>query len=155
MLNKIWRWSLFKEVKSDGTIRNLDDEVIRTKAIATNTLPILVITNIKESRGFDSETAKVVLTNENIQEELLDNIKDVLESKEFAGLNIDFEYIYPKNKNGYNVFLQKVADKFKPQNYLLFTSAAPKVGSNQTGTLYEAHDYTFHGKVADRVIIMT
>ena len=143
------------EVKSDGTIRNLNDEAIRTKAITKNTLPILVITNIKEGGGFDSETAKVVLTNENIQEELFDNIEDVLESKGFAGLNIDFEYIYPENKNDYNAFLQKVADKFKPQNYLLFTSVAPKVGSNQTGTLYEAHDYTFHGKVADRVIIMT
>ncbi len=143
------------EVKSDGTIRNLNNEVIRTKAITTNTLPILVITNIKEGGGFDSETAKVVLTNEDIQEELLDNIEDVLESKGFVGLNIDFEYIYPENKNDYNAFLQKVADKFKPQNYLLFTSVAPKEGSNQTGTLYEAHDYTFHGKVADRVIIMT
>lgn len=143
------------EVKNDGTIRNLNDEVIRTKAITTNTLPILVITNIKESGGFDSETANEILTNQEVQNELLDNIEDMLESKGFAGLNVDFEYIYPENKNDYNIFLQKLADRIKSKNYLLFTSVAPKIGGNQAGTLYEAHDYAFHGKVADGVIIMT
>lgn len=143
------------EVKNDGTIRNLNDEVIRTKAITTNTLPILVITNIKESGGFDNETANEILTNQEVQNELLDNIEDMLESKGFAGLNVDFEYIYPENKNDYNIFLQKLADRIKSKNYLLFTSVAPKIGGNQAGTLYEAHDYAFHGKVADGVIIMT
>lgn len=143
------------EVKNDGTIRNLNDEVIRTKAITTNTLPILVITNIKESGGFDSKTANEILTNQEVQNELLDNIEDMLESKGFAGLNVDFEYIYPENKNDYNIFLQKLADRIKSKNYLLFTSVAPKIGGNQAGTLYEAHDYAFHGKVADGVIIMT
>ena len=35
------------------------------------------------------------------------------------------------------------------------TALAPKQSTDQAGLLYEAHDYAFHGQVADYVILMT
>lgn len=143
------------QVQGDGSLTRLQDNNILSRAFSINTVPLLVITNIKSTGGFDSELAKTILTNQNIQNELLDNIETELETKGFGGINIDFEYIYPENREDYNSFLQRVADRFKPMGYLILTSLAPKTSKNQQGTLYEAHDYDFHGSVADKVIIMT
>lgn len=143
------------QVQGDGSLARLQDNNILSRAFSANTVPLLVITNIKSTGGFDSELAKTILTNQNIQNELLDNIETELETKDFGGTNIDFEYIYPENREDYNSFLQRVVDRFKPMGYLILTSLAPKTSKNQQGTLYEAHDYDFHGSVADKVIIMT
>ncbi|MDF2677645.1 MAG: glycoside hydrolase family 18, partial [Bacillota bacterium] len=35
------------------------------------------------------------------------------------------------------------------------TALAPKESAEQRGVLYEAHDYPFHGRVADFVVLMT
>jgi spore germination protein len=35
------------------------------------------------------------------------------------------------------------------------TAVAPKLSAAQTGLLYEAHDYPFHGATVDKVILMT
>ena len=142
------------QVQGDGSLTRLQDNNILSRAFSINTVPLLVITNIKSTGGFDSELAKTILTNQNIQNELLDNIETELETKGFGGINIDFEYIYPENREDYNSFLQRVADRFKPMGYLILTSLAPKTSKNQQGTLYEAHDYDFHGSVADKVIIL-
>ena len=55
------------QVQGDGSLARLQDNNILSKAFSTNTVPLLVITNIKSTGGFDSELAKTILTNPNIQ----------------------------------------------------------------------------------------
>ena len=70
-------------------------------------------------------------------------------------LRVDFEYIYPSDREAYNEFLRYVSSRIKPIGYILTTAIAPKISASQQGLLYEAHDYLVHGEVADHVIIMT
>lgn len=143
------------EVLTDGNLRPLNDERIIQEAQKTGVTPIMVITNISESGGFSSDLARTILTNEDVQTNLINNIEKVLKDKSYKGVDVDFEYIFPEDKEEYNIFLQKLADRIKPQGYTLITSIAPKISGSQEGLLYEAHDYAFHGRVADHVIIMT
>jgi spore germination protein len=39
--------------------------------------------------------------------------------------------------------------------YEISIAVAPKIRANQSGTLYEAHDYPVLGALADHIIIMT
>lgn len=143
------------EVNPDGSLRTIDDTAMIQAARANNVAPIMVITNIQEGGGFSSDIARAILTNNTVQETLINNVISTLRSKNYYGLNIDFEYIYPADREAYNNFIRKVEARLKPLGYIVLTSLAPKTSATQRGLLYEAHDYPVHGAVVDFVILMT
>lgn len=143
------------EVKENGSLRPINDTPLIEEARKANVAPLLVITNLLEGKGFSSDLAHTILSNENLQNTLLNNVIQTLKDKNYYGLDIDFEYIYPKDKELYNNFIEKAVNKLNPLGYFVTTALAPKVSENQKGVLYEAHDYSFHGKLVSHVILMT
>lgn len=141
------------EVREDGSIQTLYDQFVLEAAIMTNTTPLLVITNFQNG-SFDSDLAAAILRNVDVQMTLIDHILMEMAAKGYQGLNIDFEYVYPEDRENYNTFLRRVVDRLHP-NYSVSTALAPKESREQQGTLYEAHDYRAHGQIADFVVIMT
>lgn len=139
---------------NEGNLIPLNDIAIIEMAEAGNVAPMLVVTNMSSS-GFDSNIAHSILISDDIQNKLINNILEVLKEKHYYGVSIDFEYVYPEDKELYNNFIKKIADILHYNNYELMTALAPKVYAEQKGLLYEAHDYGFHGKYADHVILMT
>jgi len=143
------------EVKPDGSFRPINDEPLIAAARAANVAPLMVITNLREGGGFDSDLAKTILTNEQVQDTLINNVIENLRAKNYTGLDIDFEYVYPENREDYNNFLRKVSSGLRPLGYSITTALAPKIAADQPGLLYEAHDYPVHGALVDHVILMT
>lgn len=143
------------EVRPDGSLAEINDTPLIEAARAANVAPLLVITNIEEGASFSSELARTILTNDEVQETLINNVIEMLRSKNYYGLDIDFEYIFPENREDYNNFLRKVTSRLRPLGYSVTTALAPKNAANQPGLLYEAHDYPVHGALADHVILMT
>ncbi|NLA72654.1 MAG: LysM peptidoglycan-binding domain-containing protein [Clostridiales bacterium] len=142
------------EVRADGSLSNLNDRPIIDAARAANVAPLMVITNIREGGGFSGDIAHAVLTNEAAQNNLINNILQTL-PKGYYGINVDFEYIFPYDRESYNQFIARLTETLKAQGYIVTTSLAPKISADQQGTLYEAHDYPFHGRTVDFVILMT
>lgn len=148
--------SLFSyQVRSDGSLIPINDTVLIAAARAAKVAPMMVITNIEEGGGFSSDLAHDILTNPQVQNTLINNILATLQSKNYYGLDIDFEYIFPEDRDDYNNFLRKVVARLRPLGYTVVTALAPKTSANQAGLLYEAHDYPVHGALADHVILMT
>lgn len=139
---------------TDGTVSLIDDKNVRDMAIGSNVAPLMVVTNM-DSNGFSSDIAHAILSDESTVDYLISNILSIVKERGFAGVNVDFEYIYPEDKNLYNNFIMKLSNMLHINNYILTTALAPKVYADQPGILYEAHDYNFHGKYADYVILMT
>ncbi len=142
-------------VNADGSINNIDDERLISAAKTYNTKPVMVITNTVEGGGFRSEITDSVLNSDEIRQTLISNIVSTARRKGYGGVDVDFEYIYPKDREKYNEFLQLLAAQLDRYGLTLSTAIAPKISATQQGTLYEAHDYRFHGETVDRVIIMT
>lgn len=142
------------QVQNNGDLTVLNDEPVLSAAFDTDTTPLITITNIAE-RGFSSELAHGILSNPEVQDKLLENILNIMREKGFRGLNIDFEYVLPEDRENYNQFLRKAADRMHANGYLISTALAPKVSATQEGVLYEAHDYPVHGQLADFVVLMT
>ncbi|HYE09908.1 MAG TPA: glycosyl hydrolase family 18 protein [Patescibacteria group bacterium] len=142
------------EVNADGTLKPINDQPLIDAARAAGVAPLMVITNLGES-GFNSDLARTILTNTTVQDTLLDNVIANLRNKNYYGLDIDFEYIYPENREDYNNFLRKVVNRLRPLGYSVTTALAPKTSAEQVGLLYQAHDYPVHGALADHVILMT
>lgn len=143
------------EVNPDGTLRPLNDAPLIQAARASNVAPLMVITNLEAGGGFSSDVARAILRNTAVQDRLLDNVVQNLRNKNYFGLDIDFEYIYPEDREYYNNFLRKTVSRLRPLGYTVTTALAPKTAANQKGLLYEAHDYPVHGALATHVILMT
>lgn len=141
-------------IKSDGTLTSLNDSAVIQAANSENVAPLMVITNFTAD-GFSSDLAHTILSNSDLQASLLTNILRIMEQKGYTGLNIDFEYVYPQDRENYNQFLRRAVERLHPEGYSVSTALAPKHSGTQQGLLYEAHDYPAHGNIADFVILMT
>lgn len=147
--------SLFSyQAKPDGTLTPLFEQNLINQARAGRVAPNMVVTNIGMSGGFDSDLANTILNNQEIQNTFISNILSILSDKNYYGVDIDFEYLYPEDREAYNTFLRNLKSRLNG-NYPLSVAVAPKYRDNQEGILYEAHDYKAIGEIADRVIIMT
>lgn len=143
------------QVRPDGSLPTLYDTPLIKTARAAGVAPMMVITNIKEGGGFSSDIASAILTNPQIQQTLINNVIATLQAKNYYGLDIDFEYVYPEDGDDYDNFLRNITAQLRPLGYIVTTALAPKLSAEQRGLLYEAHHYPVHGALADHVILMT
>ncbi len=143
------------QVKPDGSLTTIDDVPLINTARGEGVASFMVVTNIKEGGSFDSDLAHTILTNLEVQNNLISNITKTLKDKTYYGLDIDFEYIYANDRENYNNFLRKITSVLRPLGYSITTALAPKISADQPGVLYQGHDYPVHGALADHVIIMT
>lgn len=139
----------------EGELIPVSDENLINIANNNGVFPLLVLTNIGSDGKFDSNLAHTILFEKKVQKKLISSLIALLKKKNYKGLNIDFEYLYPSDKDLYNSFIEEVSNMLKEENLIMITALAPKVRDNQSGMLYEAHDYSAHGKFSDRVILMT
>ncbi len=142
-------------VNADGSLNMLDDSDLISTARNNRVSPIMVITNTEEGSGFSSELANNILSNPTTRTTLINNVINTAANKGYGGVDVDFEYIFPKDRENYNTFLSELRAALEPKGLTLSTAIAPKLSATQQGTLYEAHDYAFHGSIVDYLIIMT
>lgn len=143
------------QVRPDGSLKSIDDAELIEASREGGVAPVMVITNIEEGSGFSSELANAILTNRQAQDILIENILGVLRGNNYYGLDIDFEYVYPEDRQSYVNFIRKVVSRLHPLGYTVSVALAPKLSADQKGLLYEAHDYAAIGAIADHVILMT
>jgi spore germination protein len=142
------------QVQADGSITTPKDEIALNVAKRNRIAPILALTNFSAGR-FQSDVGRMVLRNLEIQNRIINQVLSIATQKGYRGINIDFEYIYPDDRESYNQFLRNLVDKAKPNGLLVVTALAPKRSATQKGLLYEAHDYSAHGQIVDFSILMT
>lgn len=143
------------EVRPDGSLTALNDQPMIDAAYKQKVAPKMVLTNLDEEGRFSSELASSILNNPQVQDTLLENTLAIMKEKGYLGLDVDFEYLFPADREAYNNFLRKAAQMMHDNGYILSTAVAPKISADQQGTLYEAHDYEAQGKILDHIILMT
>ena len=131
-----------------------DDSDLIFRAQSSAVMPIMVVTNIFD-KGFSTEVLSVILASEELQERLIGNILSELTGKNYYGVNMDIEYIAPDDRDRYNAFLERLAERLHNEGFIVMSALAPKISADQPGVLYEAHDYAEQGRIADYIIIMT
>lgn len=141
-------------IKEDGSLEPIDDSPAIAAGYALNVIPMMAITNFT-STSLGENLASRVLNSPDIRNTLIENVLMVMNEKGYQGLNVDFENVLPRDREAYNTFLREVTDRMHARGFFVSTAVAPKVSSEQTGLLYEAHDYEAHGRIVDFVILMT
>lgn len=141
-------------VNRDGNLTPVEDQPSVNAALNDRVLPLLVLTNFEEGQ-FSIEIATAILTNETLQDRVLNQALQIMAEKGYRGLDFDFEYLGAENRDRYVRFLEKARQVVKARGYFISTALAPKYRTEQRGVLYEGHDYQAIGQVVDFIFFMT
>ncbi|QGQ95040.1 LysM peptidoglycan-binding domain-containing protein [Paenibacillus psychroresistens] len=142
------------QIQRDGSLKALGLDKLPSIAEQKQVTLMMVVTNL-ENAQFSSELGSIILNDPVVQNRLLENIIDLAKQLDFKDIHFDIEFLKPEDREAYNAFLRKAADRIHQEGFLLSTALAPKTSAAQTGPWYTAHDYKAHGEIADFVIIMT
>ncbi|MCG0275349.1 MAG: glycosyl hydrolase family 18 protein [Thermosediminibacteraceae bacterium] len=82
---------------------------------------------------------------------LVSQIMAEVEKENYDGVNIDFEYLRPEDKENFNAFIQQLYSVLKSKNRTLSISLPAKT---QKQDWWPAYDYEFLGKYSDFVVLM-
>lgn len=141
-------------VQPNGDLVALNDDAALAAAKRKNAIPMLVITNFANG-NFQPDIAHRIFTDPKASKRLIQNVIRVMKQKGYRALNVDFEHIYEKDRQLYNGFLATLLPQVKKEGFLVSTALAPKSSDTQAGPWHGAHDYAFHGKITDFVVLMT
>lgn len=142
------------KIKEDGSLEGLNDEEMIDTALSKNITPMMSITNFTSTEA-GSNLSHVILSSSSLREKVIKNVLEVMDDKGYTALNIDFENVLPEDRENYNKLLQSAVDLLHTRGYIVSTALAPKTSTEQSGVLYEAHDYEAHGRITDFVVLMT
>ena len=141
-------------INEDGSLVNIADEAAIAQAYSQGVVPMMSLVNFTVNVAGEN-LANIVLNNPDIVNRLQENIINTMKEKGYQGLNIDFEYVLPEDREAYNSFLESTVNRLHDEGFFVSTSLAPKISAEQVGLLYEAHDYPAHGSLVDFVVLMT
>jgi spore germination protein len=139
----------------EGELVPIEDEELIAIANEFGVGPIMMLAPMTPDGAFDTQIAHDMFVNNEGQNALINNIIANMQAKGYVGLDIDFEFILPEDKELFLSFIQNVQSRLEPEGLLTFVALAPKTSGEMTGLLYEAHDYPTIGAVADYVLLMT
>lgn len=139
----------------NGDLVPLDDEALIYTAQRYGVAPLMHLSTLTEDGGFSNELARRALNDLQVQERLISNILRNLHQKNYKGLDVDFEFIYPADRDKYTAFVANATRRLNAEGFEVIVALAPKTSTNQPGLLYEGHDYGGLGAAADAVLLMT
>jgi spore germination protein len=138
-----------------GRLLPIEDEDLISMAAEYGVLPVLHLSSLNPDGKFSTAQATKLLNDTEMQEVLFRSLISTLQSKGYAGVDVDFEYVGSENAQAYVAFVQRLHDQLSPLGYFVWVALAPKVRADQVGVLYEGHPYRELGAAADAALLMT
>ena len=139
----------------EGELISPNDEGLPGRISAGGAQPVMLISTLTGDGNFSNELSGYLFNNREIWEPLVDNILENMREKGYAGLDIDFEYVFAYQAELYAEFVDYTRRRLNDEGYFVIVALAPKTSADQPGLLYQGHDYSLLGQAADRVLIMT
>lgn len=138
-----------------GDLVPISDEALISEGYTFGVPPIMMLAPMTPEMEFNSQIAHDMFVNPEGQNRLIENIIATMQEKGYIGLDIDFEFILPEDRQLFIDFIANVKSRLQPLGFLTLVALAPKTSGEMTGLLYEAHDYPAIGAIADLVLLMT
>lgn len=138
-----------------GELIPINDEELIALAKEFGVAPIMVLAPMNAAGEFSTESAHDMFYNQQAQTTLINNLVTTMKAKGYQGIDIDFEFVLPEDKQAFLNFVTAINTRLDQEGLITLIALAPKTSGEQKGLLYEAHDYPTLGAVADKVLIMT
>lgn len=123
-----------------------DDLPLIERAWRTGVRPYLVLTPFGVDGNFNNYLVKLAVTDETVQRNLIRQILYTVQDRGYAGVDVDFEYILPEDREAYAAFVRNLRTVMNENGYQVSVALAPKTSADQPGLLYEGMDYRSLGE---------
>lgn len=131
-----------------------DDWLIQTAENASAE-PVLTLTPFDESGNFSNYLIHQIVNSPEHTAVLIENLVSVMYQKRYRGIDIDFEYILPEDRDAFTQFVRLVTEQMHANGFHTSIALAPKTSADQKGLLYEGKDYRALGEIVDHALLMT
>lgn len=138
-----------------GELVPIDDSELIAIAKEFGVAPIMMLAPMNAEGTFDTQIAHQIFANPTAQTALINNLVTNMKAKGYHGLDIDFEFVLPEDKQAFLNFVTAINTRLDAEGLITLIALAPKTSGTMTGLLYEAHDYPTIGGVADLILLMT
>lgn len=118
--------------------------------------PLMMLSTLTEDGYFSNELAAYVLSEKSVRDAVIRNVADTIERLGYDGVDIDFEYLGSDAADEYASFVADMNDALDARGgYEVWVALAPKSSADQSGLIYEGHNYGALANAADRALLMT
>lgn len=142
-------------VTESGELNDIDDVEIINMAKAYGVAPIMVISNVNEEGGINSDILHSVLNNEDVMHNLTENILTVLNTKGYYGVDIDLPYISVEDRQLFFDFTTYLTERIRSGGFKIFVTINPNSFESETGIPNEQVDFSILDKITDGVILIS
>ena len=134
-------------------VEGLDSNTLKMGQIRNITvLPVLI--NMVQG-AFDSQLARTILSNTTTLNNFIKNILKFIQKYNLKGINIDFENLYPADRDLFTRFIQLLSQSLHKYNKILVVNLAPKWDDWPEKEWAGFFDYNAIGPYIDIAAIMT
>ncbi|NMB43835.1 MAG: LysM peptidoglycan-binding domain-containing protein [Clostridiales bacterium] len=143
------------QLSSTGeVIENGPDSDIVEMSTSYGVVPLMHLSAITVQGELDIETTFNVLTNEALQDIIIDNVMNILQSKGYMGVVLSAQYIDTQNQYLFANYAQNFSDRLDPEGYYTFITIDPNVSSTDGTVTYEDLNYTAISSPVDAVLAL-
>ncbi len=128
----------------DGTIIGLNDHSLIRRTYSFDTVPLLTMTNRRQGGTYSGSMLHALFESEKSTATFINNIISHLTCRDYRGINIDFDKVYPEDTQAYSCFIRRLSDALHERELVLFVTV-----SGLRDTLPAI------GECADNVIILS
>lgn len=146
----VWFW-----VENDGRVLGDIDPAAMEFARRQGVRQLALVSNLR----YDTTTSKMqvrsILNQEDLGKTVIRNIIMLVERFGFTGINLDFEYIRPEDRDKYSQFVRRLGLELKARNRWFTISVAAKTADRDFAYGFNGgFDYRTLGQAADHLILM-
>ncbi|HEX6989637.1 MAG TPA: S-layer homology domain-containing protein [Bacillota bacterium] len=137
----------------NGRVLGEPDQELRTHARDAG-LPVVAVVQNDLGFGFDRSLVHHVLTSPGVAERAVAAIVDLAARNGYAGINLDFENVPPRDRDALTAFARDLAAALHDRGLLFIIAVPPQVSDNPADPWSGAFDYRMLGGIADYVVVM-
>lgn len=134
---------------------SVDDTFMIGQAQQANVEPVLTLTPFGADGKFNNLLIRSLLHSKEAMQQLSEQLRQTMDEKGFAGVNVDFEYILATERDAFSQFVRELTQYLNSFGYHVSVALSPKIADDQPGVLYEGKDYAALGAAANWVFLMT
>ncbi|WP_434578992.1 glycosyl hydrolase family 18 protein [Thermoanaerobacterium thermosaccharolyticum] len=139
-------------VKSDGTLADMSSEEVKNIA-SQNNLPIFAIVH-NYSDPKKSQLIHDLLSNASLRNKLIMNITTMAVYNNYPGINIDFEFVPPEDRNNLNAFMENLYSSLKNVGKIVTISLPAEIEDNPRHPFSGAFQYSILSQFTDQAYIL-
>ena len=125
------------------------------EALSARVRPVLTLTPFGSDGMFNNQLITDIVNDQTAGDNLISNVIDAVSQKQYAGADVDFEYIKAEDRDAFTTWVAKLTQRMNENGFEVSVALAPKTSDDQPGLLYQGKDYGGLGAAANRVLLMT